>query len=172
MNLDITAIVMIVVGLVFAFYGFKVQKLLVIVACFGFGYTLAGEVFIHLITDEKVLLLIQILFGFVGSLLGLKIERLAVFLAVAYLVYRGIGPYLPSFGNEWMRLLVQGGIALIVGALSTMFLKHIIIIASALFGAGMVQQYLPTLISIPTTALTIITIVIAVAGILVQFKTN
>jgi len=173
MSFNLLAIIAIVIGLILAYYGYRVQKILVIIACFGFGYTLAGELLVSLIADGKVLLLVQALVGFICALLGLKIERLAIFLGVAYLAYSAVGAYLPPIETEIIRILIQAGVALIIGALAVMFIKEIFIIASAIYGAGLVQQYLPQIIpSIPTLALTIITILIAVTGIIFQFKNN
>lgn len=171
MNLDLTAIIFILVGIVLAFYGYKAQKYLVIIGCFFFGFTLAGQILTPYIADEKVLLLVKALVGLVLSLAGLKIEKLAVFLGVAYLVYMSIGAYITGV-DPTIKLMVQAAIALIVGALSTMFIKHIIIIVSGIAGAALVQQYVPALFNIPIGILTVVTIIIGVAGILYQFKTN
>ena len=171
MSFNLLAIIAIVIGLILAYYGYRVQKILVIIACFGFGYTLAGELLVSLIADGKVLILVQALVGFICALLGLKIERLAIFLGVAYLAYSAVGSYLPPIETEIIRILIQAG--LIIGALAVMFMKEIFIIASAIYGAGLVQQYLPQVIpSIPTLALTIITVLIAITGIIFQFKNN
>lgn len=173
MNFNLLAIIFIIIGLILAYYGYKVQKILIIIACFGFGYTLGGELLAGAIADEKILILVQALIGFVTALLGLKIERLACFLGVAYLAYSAIGAYLPPIETEAIRIMIQVGLALIVGALATMFIKHIIIIASAIYGAGLIQQHVPTIIpSTPTLVLTIITVLIAVTGIIFQFKND
>lgn len=171
MNFDLPAILFILIGIVLAFYGYKAQKFLVIIACFFFGFTLAGQLLTTVIADEKVLLLVKALVGLVLALAGLKIEKLAIFLGVAYLVYMSIGNYITGI-DPTIKLMVQAGIALIVGALSTMFIRHIIIIVSGIAGASLVQQYLPALFNIPIGVLTVATIIIGVAGILYQFKTN
>ena len=173
MSFNLLAIIAIVIGLIFAYYGYRVQKILIILACFGFGYTLGGEIFANLIADGKVLILVQALIGFVAALIGLKIEKLAVFSGVAYLAYSAVGSYLPTISNDLLRIFIQAGVAVIIGALAMMFMKEIFIIASAIYGAGLVQQYLPQLFtSIPMLAVTIITIIIAVSGMLFQFKSN
>ena len=171
MNFDLTAIVFILIGIVLAFYGYKAQKISIIIACFFFGFTLAGQFLAPYIADEKVLLLVKALVGLVLSLVGLKVEKLALFLGIAYLVYMSIGNYITGMDPN-VKLMIQAGIALIVGALATMFIKHIIIIVSGIAGASLVQQYLPALFNIPIGILTIITLIIGVAGILYQFKTN
>mgnify|MGYP007069860464 CR=1 FL=1 len=172
MSLKLLAIIAIVIGLIFAYYGCRVQKILIILACFGFGYSLAGEIFPSLIADTKILFLVEALVGCICALIGLKIEKLAIFLGVAYLAYSAIGAYLPSISNDLIRLMIQAGIALIIGAFSTMFIKEIFIIASAIYGAGLIQQYLPNLFTIPTLVLTIITVLIAITGMIFQFKSN
>ena len=173
MAINIVACVAIVLGIVLAYYGYSVQKILVILACFGFGYTLAGEVLTRYIADEKILILVKALVGFIVALLGLKVEKLAVFLGVAYLAYSSIGAYLPSISNEVLRVIIQLGLAIIIGGLATMFMKELIIIFSALYGAGLIQQYLPELITnISMPVLTVITIIIAVTGMIYQFRKN
>ncbi len=172
MSLKLLAIIAIVIGLIFAYYGYRVQKILIILACFGFGYSLAGEVFTSLIADSKVLFLVQALVGCVCALLGLKIEKLAIFLGVSYLAYSAIGAYLPTISNDLIRIMIQAGIALVIGAVATMFIKEIFIVATAIYGAGLIQQYLPNLFTIPTLALTIITVIIAITGMIFQFKNN
>ncbi len=173
MTVNIIAILAIIIGLILSYYGYRVQKFLIIVACFGFGYTLAGELLGSLIADGKILILVQALVGFIVALLGLKVEKLAVFLGVTYLAYSAVGAYLPAISSDIVRIIVQLGVAIVIGALAMMFMKEIIIIASAIFGAGLIQDYLPKLIpSIPTLALTVITILIAVTGIIFQFKNN
>jgi hypothetical protein len=171
MNFDLTAIILILVGIGLAFYGYKAQKLLIIIGCFFFGFTLAGQILPHFIADEKVLILVKALVGLFLALAGLKLEKLAIFLGVAYLVYMSIGAYITGIDPS-IKLMIQAGIALIVGALSTLFVKYIIIIVSGIAGAALVQQYLPALFSIPIGILTIITVIIAAAGIYYQFKTN
>lgn len=171
MNFDLPAIVLILIGIVLSFYGYRAQKLLVIIACFFFGFTLAGEILVHYITDEKILLLVKALVGLVASLAGLKIEKLAVFLGISYLVYMSIGAYITGMDPS-VKMMIQAGIALVVGAISTMFIKHLIIIVSGIAGASLVQQYLPVIFNIPIGILTVVTVVIAIAGILYQFKTN
>ena len=173
MSFNLLAIIAVIIGIIFAYYGYRVQKILIILACFGFGYTLGGEIFANLIADGKVLILVQALIGFVCALIGLKIEKLALFLGVAYLAYSAVGSYLPAISSDILRIVIQAAVAIIVGALAIMFMKEIIIIASALYGAGLVYQYLPQIFtSIPTMAVLVISIVIAVSGILFQFKNS
>lgn len=173
MDISLIPIVAIIIGICLSYYGYKIQKILIIIASFGFGFTLAGELLAPHIADGKILILVQCLIGCVLALIGLKVEKLALFLGAAYLAYSAIGAYLPTISNEAIRIMIQFGLALIIGALATMFIKEIIIIFSALYGAGLIQQYLPKLIpSIPMLALTIITILIAITGILFQFRKN
>ena len=173
MDIKIVACAAIIIGIVLAYYGYSLQKILVILACFGFGYTLSGEVLTRYIADEKILILVNALVGFIVALLGLKVEKLAVFLGVAYLAYSSIGAYLPAISNEVLRVIIQLGLAIVIGGLATAFMKELIIIFSALYGAGLIQQYLPTLIaSISKPLLTIITILIAITGMIYQFRKN
>jgi len=171
LGLVLTAIIGIVVGILLAFYGYKLEKYLVIIAAFALGFTLVKDFGPQFITDSKVLLLVEILIGCVFALISIKIEKLAIFLGVTYLVYMAIGAYLP-ITDVILYTVVRIAIALIVGAIATMYIKPILIVVTGIAGAAFVQQYATQLFSIPTLVITIVTVLIAVFGIIYQFKNN
>jgi hypothetical protein len=104
--------------------------------------------------------------------LGFKLEKLALAIAVAYLTYITIGPYITGF-EKGVTLIIHCGISIGAGILATFFIKPILIVVTAIAGATLIKQQLPIIIpSLNSQLVLIASIVIAVFGLLTQFKTN
>ncbi len=171
MDARITAIIFIIIGLVLCLYGYKIQKLVITLAWFAIGFTVAGYIAGKFIEAETTLLIIKLVVGVILGSLGFKLEKLALLIAVAYLTYNSIGGYITAFTGN-MKLAVQLGISVLVGILSTLFLKPIVICITSIAGAALVRDYIPTLITLQPNIITIGFIVLAACGILVQLKSN
>ncbi len=171
MNFDIETLIILGISLILCFFGFKVQKLVVTLAWFALGFTVAGAIGGNFL-DGNTLLIVEIVVGIILGSLGYKLEKLALAIAVAYLTYISIGPYITGF-EEGVRLIIHIGGSLLAGILATFFIKPILIGVTSIAGATLIQRYLPVLIpAIPNQVALIIAIVIAVLGLLTQFKTN
>lgn len=171
MDARITALIFIGVGLVLCLYGFKIQKLVITLAWFGVGYSIAGYVGGNFIEAANILLIVKVVSGLILASMGYKLEKLALCIAVAYLVYTSIGPYITEYEGA-MAFAIQLGISLVVGILSTLFIKPILICITSIAGATIVKQYIPTFITLQPNILFIGFIVLAVCGILIQLKSN
>lgn len=171
MTPEISALIAILIGILMCFAGFKIQKLFISLVWFVIGFSLAKYIGGNFIENSQMLLAVEIIVGIIVGSLGFKLEKLALFIAVSYLVFKTIGPYITGL-DKGVALIVQGGISLLVGALSTLFIKPILIIVSSIAGANIIKAYLPTLIGLSSNIILIIVIVIAVLGALVQFKSN
>lgn len=171
MTPEITAVIAIIIGLIFCFAGYKVQKLLITIVWFAIGFVLANKIGANFIEAKNVLLIVQIISGVVFGSLGFKLEKLALCIAVAYLVYTTIGPYITGF-EKGVTIIVQFGIAAFIGILSTFFIKPILIVVSSFAGANLLKIYVPSLVTVPANILLIVVIVVAVLGALVQFKNS
>lgn len=171
MNLDTTALITIAIGLVMCFFGFKVQKLVITLAWFFIGFKLTEMVGGNFL-DGNTLLIAQIVVGIILGSLGYKLEKLALAIAVAYLTYISIGSYLTGF-EEGIRLIIHISGSLFAGILATFFIKPILIAITAIAGATLLRDNLPIVIpSITAQVSLIISIVIAIFGLLTQFKTT
>ena len=166
---QVMSLIILIVGLLLCFFGFKIQKMLIMVAWFLIGYNLVGYAngYLHLITDSNILIIVSIVVGLLLAGAGFKLEKIALFIAVAYLTFTSIKAYIP-ISDPRIALLVQAA----VGALSTLFIKVILIGVSSLAGAALVKQYLPLFINIPANILVIVVVVLVVAGIITQLKTS
>ena len=170
MDARITALIFIGIGLVLCLYGFKLQKLVITLAWFGVGYSLAGYIGANFIEASNILLIVQLVAGLILASMGYKLEKLALCIAVAYLTYTSIGPYITGFEGT-MAFAVQLAISLVAGILSTLFIKPILICITSIAGATLVKQYLPVFITLQPNVLFIGFIALAVIGILAQLKT-
>lgn len=171
MNFDVTSLIILGISLVLCFFGYKVQKFVVTLAWFALGYTLAGMIGANFITGNT-LLIIKIVVGIILGSMGFKLEKLALAIAVAYLTYISVGPYITGFEKE-VTIIIQVAVSLGAGILATFFIKPILIGVTSIAGATLIKQYLPVIIpSLGSQVVLIIAIVIAVFGLLTQFKTN
>ena len=171
MDPRIIALIAIVIGLALCFAGYKIQKLVVTIAWFAIGFTIAGQICSNFVESNNILLIIQIVVGFIVGSLGFKLEKLALAIAVAYLTYNAIGPYIPAMENN-MTMIVQIGASLVVGILSTLFIRPILICVTSVAGAALIRDNISTLVTLQPNVITIGFIVIAVLGILSQLKTT
>ena len=171
MTPEITAIIAILIGLLFCFAGYKVQKLLITIVWFVIGFILAGKIGGYFISSANLLLVIEIITGIIIGSLGFKLEKLALCISVAYLVYITIGPYITGF-EKGVEIIIHFGASLLIGILSTFFIRPILIVVSSIAGAHIIKYYVPTLVTVPANYLLIAVVVIAVIGALVQFKTR
>lgn len=169
MDPRITAVISIIIGLVICFAGFKIQKLVITLAWFALGFSLAGSICSNFIEASNILLIVQLVVGFILGSLGFKLEKLALAIAVGYLTYGAIGPYITGLEGN-LATAVQIGISILVGILSTLFIKPIVVVVTSIAGATLIKEALPAIITLQPTVLTIIFIAFIVIGIFTQLK--
>lgn len=171
MDPKIIAIIAIIVGLALCFAGYKIQKLVITIAWFAIGFTVSGHICANFVESANILLIIKIIAGFIVGSIGFKLEKLALAIAVAYLTYNAIGPYIPEM-EQAMTMVVQIGVSLVIGILSTLFIKPILICVTSIAGAALIRDNITALVTLDPNIITIGFIVIAVIGILSQLKTT
>ena len=162
-------IVLVIAGLVLAFAGRRFLWLLIGIAGFMLGYTLA-TIFLP---AGLFALLIGVVIGLIGAFLATRFVKL--FLYIAGFVLMGV--VLMAIGGVFglnglviqLLLFVVGGV---IGLALVKFAFNLsIIVISALGGAAMVMQGLPALLNTDPGPLNLlIGIVVAVAGFIVQWQ--
>lgn len=173
MTPEIKALLAILIGILLCLSGYKIQKFLTTIIWFIIGFELAKLIGVHFISDANTLLIIEVVAGIILASVGFKLEKLALFITVSYLVFQTIAPYMHLIGyTEEIRLIAQGVISLLVGALSVLCIKPILIIITSLAGASLIKEAIPTFIALDANILLIAFAVIALVGIMIQFKTN
>lgn len=171
MDLIVTPLVAIIIGIVLCFFGYKVQKALIVLGWFLIGYQIAKGVCVNFIDAEQVLVIVSAIIGLLFSLLGLRLEKLAIFIAIAYFAYGAVIPYITYF-EPIVNILIAVLVGIVVGLIALKLIKPIIILVTAAYGATLIKTYLPKLVTLPAIVLTIGFFVLLVAGIVTQAKTN
>ncbi len=171
MDNNILAIGAVLIGLALCTSGFKIQKLIIILAWFAMGYMVAQYVLTYFDLSKQVNIIIEIVAGLVLGSLGFKLEKLAVLIAVAYLVYGSLNIQINGLDAN-MMLVVRLVISALAGMLATFFIKPIMILVSSLAGSAIIKAYLPVLITMSSNVLSIVVLVVFVLGIIIQFKTS
>ena len=165
----IAPIVLVILGLILAFAGRRFLWLLVGIAGFMLGYTLAT----FFLPAGFIPLLIGVVVGLIGAFLATRFVKL--FLYIAGFVLMGV--VLIAIGGIFglNGLVIQLLLFVVGGAIGLALVKFAfnlsIIIISALGGAAMVMQGLPALLNTEPGPLNLlIGIVVAVAGFFVQWQ--
>lgn len=169
---ETTAIAAIIIGLVLSFFGFKIQKLVIIFAWFVLGFNLGNELLPHVLSDKTIITVISLVIGLLLGSLGYKLEKLALFIAVTYLVFKSVGSYLPSVSDPNLALLIKAGVSLIAGALSVMLIKPILIGVTSIAGVTIIKDYISVFVSLSASTLNIGALILIIIGILYQLKTT
>ena len=165
-------IVLIIVGVLFLLFGYKIQKIIIALSWFIIGFLLAGMVAKLFVDASSVLLVVQIIVGIIFALLGFKLEKLAIYLAVAFYSYKFIGPYITFFNEKLLNLVVAVVISLMIGAISTKAIRPIFIIITCLFGTSLIMNNIGNYITLTKNISLIVSIVLVLIGLVSQFKTN
>ena len=69
---ETTAIAAIIIGLVLSFFGFKIQKLVIIFAWFVLGFNLGNELLPHVLSDKTIITVISLIVTVVITVLQYK----------------------------------------------------------------------------------------------------
>ena len=169
---NVTPIIGLIIGVLLLFFGYKLQKWMVILGWFLLGYMLGGYIG-GMFTEGTILLIIQIGCGLLLAGGGWKLEKIALCVAIAYYTYCVLVPYNFSFFPEHLyNVATIIGISIIVGIVAVRFIRPILILVTAFYGATMIVQYLPNFVSLSGNILTYGFYVLIIIGAIVQGKTN
>lgn len=173
MTPELKALIALLLGILLCISGYKIQKVLTTIVWFIIGFELTKTIGIHFISNTNTLLIVEIIIGIVLASIGFKLEKLALFITVSYLAFKTLSPYMYLLEyTEEIKLIIQGVVSLLIGALSVLCIKPILIIITSLAGASLVKESIPTFISLDANILLLIFAVFALVGIIIQFKTN
>ena len=157
-------IVGLLMGVVILFFGRKLFWLCVAAAGFALGAAIAP----HIIHEPSSILglVVALLFGVLGALLAIFLQKIAIavlgFLAGGYLAGAIGAAFFIHSGQYYTIIFLVGGI------IGTFLLLAVfdwaLIVVSSLIGAHLIQSA----VVLPPTGSTILFIVLAVIGVLVQ----
>lgn len=165
----IIMIIKLIMGIVVCFAGYRLREALLPLIWFIICYGLASRYTGYLITDYKVVLVINILLGLIGAYFGYSLEKITINILG---LYAGFSLFTSIFGNTSLIGIACGLIVGLVFALIARRLyKLIIILCTAWIGAGMITPLIYNFVNMPFKQLYLI-IILFVLGALVQFVTS
>lgn len=164
-------IVLIIAGALIALFGYKIQKITLTSICFMLGYTISNAIIPNLVTDSTIIIIINVVVGFLFGTLGLKLEKLAIGLSVAYLIYTVLSSYAGYIPIE-MTLVIKIIISLIGGIAALLLIRPILILTTSTGGVSILLSGLVSYITIPNDIYIIVVIISVIVCAIIQFKTN
>lgn len=164
-------IFLIVVGLLLALFGYKIQKIALTLMCFLLGYTLANLVTPNFLDDNLIIIIINSVVGILVSGIGIKLEKFAIGSSVAYLVYISLSSYAGIIPFE-MTPIIEIAISLAAGIAATLLIKPVLILVTSIGGISMFLCGLATYVTIPSSIYLIVLLIVIALSTIIQFKTN
>ena len=162
------ACISLVIGAVECFAGFKIMKTLL--AIWGFFIGAMAGVAVGVATDSTGLgVAMVILFGVILAVLSYRLYLAGIFLLTASLA--GVAVYIPTDS-----ILPAVLVAVLVGGLSIYFVKPVVILTTAISGAGIIVASAYAMMDLGVNdnmvIMTILWVPIALIGIVIQLGTT
>lgn len=171
MNIQYTPLILSIIGLILCLCGYKIQKVVITLTWFLLGFNLSASLLPNIISSETTVLITSLVIGVITGIFGFKLEKLALFITVSYLSYLFLENIL-QFDTQYLNILIRCGGSLLIGALSIVLLKPILITVSILGGVSIIYSNLPLLIDISSKVNIIICIIIIIISFVYQLKTT
>ncbi len=166
--MDVITIVTIIIGLITCFFGYKLNK--TIIAIFGLiiGYNLGVTLLPNVITDQTTIYIISVIIAIAIGLISYKLYLVGIFLLCALAAYILCDNLQLAQNIKTIVGLITG---IIAGILGVKFTRPLVIISTSLAGATTFAENILNLLNYQNNNLTIIiSIIVAIIGIIYQFK--
>ena len=166
--MDVITIVTIIIGLITCFFGYKLNK--TIIAIFGLiiGYNLGVTLLPNVITDQTTIYIISVIIAIAIGLISYKLYLVGIFLLCALAAYILCDNLQLAQNIKNIVGLITG---IIAGILGVKFTRPLVIISTSLAGATTFAENILNLLNYQNNNLTIIiSIIVAIIGIIYQFK--
>ena len=163
--------IMFLIGLVFLFEGYKIERIIITILWFVLGFKDVLGMFNYSV--GVVPIVIEVIVGLCFASVGFKLERIAFFIAVAYAAFIAIPNYF-VLDNSILFFAVRVLVAVAVGLLAIKFRALIYTLIASFLGATLMKRAIfilfPSLSPGIVTAINIGVIVLVVIGILSQIQ--
>lgn len=164
-------IIMLLLGVILCLFGNKLRNVMTVIIWFIIGYSISNYLLLPIIDNGTILTIINILIGIMTGGAGIKLEKISVFIAVAYMTYTLLPEYI-NFDNETTNMIVKIVLSLLAGTLSLFIIKIIFILATSIYGGSLLESTIPLYVPIIGKYINVIVIFIVIASIIIQYKTS
>lgn len=169
-DLFVVAVTNIVIGIIVLLAGYKLNKALISLCGFIFGYQLLGSIVSNMDLTNGIVIALSIVGGIIFATFSFKLYLFGIFIAIFLAVF-SICEMTIAIDNLKFIISIVAGI--IAGILGIKFTKPIFIIMTSLSGGFLIVNYLLQLFNLNSwIVFFIFGIVISMIGMKVQFNTN
>ena len=166
--MTIINIITIAIALITCFFGYKLNKALIAVMGLIIGFNLGLAYLPKIITDQTIVYILSAIIAIFSGFISYNLYLVGVFLLcaiAAYILCENLG--LASNVQTLVGMIA----GLIAGILGVKFTRPIMIVSTSLGGASILIDNLFNILNFQNNALSFaLTIVIAIMGMLYQFK--
>jgi|GEM_PF-5971809 len=158
-------------NLFLCFFGYRYHRFLIAVAGFIVGAEASYRMLVGVTMDSAAKMLIYIIAGLVCSLIAYSFYRLGVVVLVFAATYNIVLPLITNYVGTTYSMYIAIVAGLLVGFIALRLMRPVIIIATGLSGGlNAVSAFAAIFGYTNSTVLLVVGIVVAVLGILYQFK--
>ena len=151
------------------FYVYRLKRVAFSIIWFALGYSIIKTILPDYIQGDFLRTLVPVCGGLLLALIGISIERFAVFATTAVATYSIAAEIIGT--STWAGIGIAIAIAVIVGGIAVALMKPAIIAATACAAAHVIARSLISLIGLAHDPwYLILLVVIAAIGALYQFK--
>lgn len=169
-DLFVVAIINIVIGIIVLLAGYKLNKALISLCGFIFGYQLLGSIVSNMDLTNGIVIALSIVGGIIFATFSFKLYLFGIFIAIFLAVF-SICEMTIAIDN--LKFIISIVVGIIAGILGIKFTKPIFIIMTSLSGGFLIVNYLLQLFNLNSwIVFFIFGIVISMIGMKVQFNTN
>lgn len=166
--MNIVNIITLIAAVITCFFGYRLNKVLIAVMGLIIGFNLGLTYLPNFITGQTVIYIVSAVIAILVGLISYNLYLVGVFLLcaiAAYILCENLGL------TDNIQTLIGMIAGLIAGILGVKFTRPLMIISTSLGGASLLTNTAFTLLNFQNNALSfIIIIVIAILGMLYQFK--
>lgn len=165
----VTLVIMVLTGLLFCFFGFRWNKILVSLCGGVCGYTLTNYFLSAVITDPAILVGLSIIVAVAVAAISYSLYKLGIFL-IGFII---IG-FLAVTVIPWEIWNLVGGLilGLVGGYLGVKFYKYGVIIYTSIIGAGQILGAVAEYFKINEQISFILALILMLVGICFQVTNN
>ena len=166
--------IMFLIGLVFIFEGYKIERVIITIIWFLLGFNIAKDILgLFNFNTGIIPFIIEVIVGSCFAAVGFKLERIAFFIAVAYAAFIAIPNYF-VIDSKIVFFVVRLLISIVIGLLAVRFRVIIYTLIASLLGATLMKRAILILFPVlPTGVMTVINVVViilVIIGIISQME--
>ena len=164
----VVLIISLIVGFLACFMGYRLNRVVVMIAGFYLGYQLGDTYLPQIISDTSFIPLVSIVIGIIVGSMAFSMYFLGVFILCFTLAYTVCGSFIEM---EILKVIIGAITGVIAGIIGVKFLRPIMIVLTSLAGGFLIASSGLDLLNISNNVIfVLIALVLAVLGALTQFR--